>query len=349
MKKTHDDYTVYGTLNAAAIVGGLAIDGISNTLAKLNTKKADAIFNAAQSQYMDSLHVFEDNLARTKKTILSVVCLKKQIMKGSMKRWVKAYKRLNPNIKLQPPQGLGELSRFKFDQKSLSEIKDLTKVYQTFDESQFGENSFNVALLMIQDGTISNLTHSMRDVVHAEKFCDGTLKRAASDNLKIQSIDVLAQFSTTAFMTALTGISSAFASGKQLNAAKKAAAQFEYQKELIAINNTKINAIEQYATEHLNALNACLPLLKEQVSVAAQIIKSKDNFFHFGSLPQDKFTEDELNKLSYIVSLGNAVKAIVSSPIISQNGEVFNGDNSAFHSALSFIKDYERHCLELKS
>lgn len=353
MEKTYgDDYNkdfdAYAKGSAAATLTGMLIGGIGRGIAKKNQKKAEEIYNTAKDRYMSSYNVFQRNTEKTKKTITSIVCLKKKIMSNYMKSFLDAYKRLAPQVKSQDSQGLGELKRFMLGQEKLEEIRKLTDAYLLYDEQQLGEKASNVALLMVQDGTISNLMYSMRDVIYAGKINDEDLKKSSMDNLKIQSIGVIAEFSTVAVEFGISGISDAFRSGTQVNEAKEAAAQFEYQKEIIDTKNIKITAIDKYAKLHLKLLRRLLPVLEEMVTRSVHIIKSKDNFFHFGRIELQKFTQNELDILAFTSSLVEAVKAVIDSPIICQKGDdVFNGDRSGFIGVWNQIGYYENRCLGL--
>lgn len=189
----------------------------------------------------------------------------------------------------------------------------------------------------------------MRDVIYASKISDNELKRSSMDNLKIQSIGVIAQFSTIAVEFGFSGISDAFSAGKQLNEAKEAVAQFERQKEEVEIKNAKIDAINQYANIHLKLLNRFVPLMEEYVTRSVQLIRSKDNIFHLGRIKEHKFTQDEIEVLAFTFSLIGAVKAIIDSPIISQSGDVFNGNKADFNRAQDCVETFERKSIEMRS
>lgn len=343
------DFDTYAKTGAAVTFGGMLIGGIGKGIAKHNQKKAERIYGPARDRYISSLSAYEESIERTKKTITGVVCLKKRILHDHMMRFLKAYKRLAPQIKLRDSQGLGELQRFVFGQDEFQEIGRLTDVYLSYNELELGERAADVALLLVQDGTVSNLAYSVRDIIYAGINKDEDLKRNSMDELKIQSIGAIAQFSSVAVEFGLSGMSDAFNSGKQLNNAKETAARYERRRELIEINNTKVNAIGEYANIHLKLLNRFVPLMEEYVTRTVQIIKRRDNIFHFGRIQERKFTQYELEVLAFTFSLVGAVKTVIDSPIISQNGEVFTENNSDFDEVLDCVDIFERRSEELSA
>lgn len=202
---------------------------------------------------------------------------------------------------------------------------------------------------MVQDGTVSNIAGSIRNIIMAGKIGDEELKRISMDDLKLQSIGVIAEFSTVAVEFGLSGISDAFSSGRRLSEAKEAAARFGYQKEVLDVNCTKVEAINRYANDHLMLLNRFNPLMEEYVSRAVQIIRSKDNLFRLGRIKEQKFTQEELGILAFTFSLAGATKAVIDSPIISKFGTAFDGDKTAFYSAQNAVATFEKKRITMRT
>lgn len=354
MGKTYgDDYNKnfdnFAAVTTALTLTSTAVGGLSKIISKGNQQKAQKIYDVAYNRYISSFNQFQHNVVITKKTIANVVSIKKQIMLKNMKKFLKAYKRLAPQFKLQNSQGLEELQRFIFRQEDFQEIKRTANAYRSYNEYKLGEKVSEVAMLMVQDGTVSNLANCIKDVIFIGKTDDYTLKKNNIDNLKIQSINILAQYSTVSLEFAISNISDAFRSGKYLKEMKEAAAQLDVQKEILDTNNVKINAINSYANVHLKLLTRLSPLIDEYVNLSVKIIKSKDNIFHFGKIKEDQFTQNEFEILAFTFSLVAAVKAVIDSPIISKNGNVFNGSNSKFNEVQNHIEMFERKCIEMKS
>lgn len=349
-KEYNDDYNkdfdTYKKANAAVSLGGFIIGGIGMGIAKRNQKKAEQIYGPSYEKYMISLRIFEENSQKAKETITDLVRLKKQIMSTHIKSYLKALRRLNSNIDLIKNQTDRDLQLFI--NQDFTELNRLVNAYQKFDEQELGNDISNIALLMVQDGTISNLAYTMKDVIQAGKIKDDELKRNSIDNLKIQSIDIIAQFSTAAIEFGLSGISDAFSSGKRVNQAKIFAAKCEENKERIDIQNLKNIAINNYAVQHLKLLQKLVPLMEEYVGLSIQIIKNKDNIFHFGQIKIDKFTKEEFDLLSWTSTLVQTAKVVIDAPIISQNGDVYNEIPFDFTSAQNDIEVFERHRLEMK-
>ena len=336
--RNNDDYNknrlgyLLGVFGIFASTGGLL-----SYKANKNRKKAEEIRDAAISDYNKLIKNFDAISQTTKKTISDVVLMKKSIMKCYMKKFLKAYRRLAPQIKLNKSQGLKELQSYAFNEQDFSLLGKSIQAYNAFNNKRLGERAFNVAILMVQDGMVSSLSHNVREVIRAGKINDEELKREKSDELKIQSIGVISQFSTLALEYTLSSVSAYSDSKLAIEKANDFAAELECKKENVKIRTIQINAINQYAYEHLRLLTKLLPLLQMHIECAVEIIKSKDNLFHFGRINELKFTQNELEKLAFTYALAGAAKAIIDSPIISKTGEVFNGDKSYFYNIQTAI------------
>ena len=146
---------------------------------------------------------------------------------------------------------------------------------------------------------------------------------------------MISKFSTLSIEFAISGVSDIFEASKEVNIAETQAELLRQNAEKIKIKTTSIRAVFEYANIHFDLLNNFIPMLDEYVPRAVDIIKSKDNFLHFGYISEEKFTEEEIKVLAFTMSLVGAVNIIINSPIISKTGEVFDGDKSKFYSNCS--------------
>lgn len=335
------EFSTAAAIGAALSAGSLAIGGLGKGLALHNQKKAQKILTDAHEQYALSYQTWKQQSDAAKRTITEVVTLKKQILITDMKRFLKAYRRLSPNIELKQSQGIGELKKFTLTKEHMKELNDCICTYQSYDTSCLKQKIHDISILMVQDGTVNHLTNSLRDIIYAAKANDDELKQISTDNLKIQSIHVISQFSTAALEFGISGISDALSSGNYLKEAKEAAARYQMEKQCLDIYTVRNNAIYQYAEIHKDLLSRYLPIMKEFVSRSVQIIREKDNFLHIGRISEDKFTEEEGELLAFTMSLAGTVKAIIDSPIIASDGTVFDGDTTNVTIAQNEIKKLE--------
>lgn len=341
-------YNKWVKTGTAVSLIGFFVGGISKKIAQKNQKEAQSIINDAQKRYNFAVEDLNSVVRTTRNTVMKVISLKKKIMKNNMKKFIKAYKRLAPQITLQDSQGIYELRRFAFSSEEFDYMQKERQVYLSYNEHRLGDKAFEVALLMVQDGTVSNLVECMNTCLEAKNLKDTDLKKSVIDNAKIQSIGDIAKIGTTAIMFGMSGISDAIASVSCIDDAKSFDAECTKEIEMIKIKRERIQAISDYAYIHLELLERFEALLNEYVKRAVKIIKSKDNFFHYGRIKEEKFTQEEIEILAFTLSLIGAVKTVIDSPIISKEGDVFDDQNSEFKSVQESVEIFEKKCIEMR-
>lgn len=350
MKNTYDD-EIYGNDYDAGYdkfqkagniisVAGLVIGGIGDMVAGRNQKKAQKIIDEANKQYADAAESRNEMAIFSKDMIVQVVSLKRKIIKKNLKKFVKSYKRLNPQIELQNSQGLSELKRFMFSTEKLDDIQKQAKPYLYYSSS--GKKSEDQALLMVQEDAI------FFDGISAFLKLNNSNTENCTDDDKIQNISAIAALSTASICFSLHGVKNAVSSAKSIDNANAYNALCMKEKEKLKIEEEKLRAILNYAEIHLNLLKWFEYLIEEYVNLSARIIKSKDNIFHYGRIKEEKFTEKEMEKLAFTLSLVGAVKTIIDSPIISKYGTVFEDEDGEFANVQQSVAIFEKQSQEMK-
>lgn len=339
-KDYNKEYDTVQAVTAVATLAGSSLGLVGKGIAGINQGRAVRILQQGQQEYLVACNSCNRILNNTQQLIRYVVSLKKQIMKDQMTDFLRAYKRLNPKISFKNSDGLNELERFIPDKQELKDLHLSSKVYIRYNESD--SSASKEALVMVQDGTVERISDHVKRIRQAEQIKDKDLKRATLDELKVEGIDLLAQFSTVAIEFAVEGITDAVSSIRKVNEAKRYAAEYHRCAEQLKLKETKLGAIEQYATIHMNLLEKYIKVLRVYIPRTVKIIREKDNLFHIGRIKQEKFTQDELKEMAFTFSLVGAVKAIIDSPIIAQNGEVYTEYNPGFENARDSLLTFEQ-------
>lgn len=334
MPDTHDkdydkEYNKTGCL-LGILAPFLLFGGVLNHKAKKKYKEADEIWNSASEKYNDALNRFEFSSFETKTTVNRVVLQKKQILKTEIKRFIKAYKRLAPQLQLAIPQNLNTIKNFTLDRTSLLQMQQTISAYERFDESRLGDKAFDIALMMVTDGTVSSLSNNIRDVIRAGKIKDEDLKRKSVDELKIQSIGIIWQFSSVAFEFGVSALTDYVEADSELARAKLYASEVEVKVQEIEGRIQSIDTIHKYAQQHKDVLENVYPLMQKHMGEAVNLIKDKDNIFHFGRIKKEKFTSNELGIIASACAIAGVVKAVIDAPIINKSGEVYEGQDEIF-------------------
>ena len=327
------DYDTYQKVSSFITVGSGAIGLIGEGITGLNRHRASKILEGAQKEFEAAYRNCENANRYARQSVQYAVSLKKQIMKEQMMAFLRAYKRLHPKISFGASEGLNELSWFIPAEKDLKDLSRAARVYARYNEKNSDCRASNVALVMVQEGTVERISDHLNNIRLAAQITDKDLKRTRQDELKIECINVLAEFSTASIEFAIGGIADALSSMREVNEAKRYASEYRYYAEQLHVKSLKMEAIGRYAEIHWRLLKKCQKVLKEYVPRTINIIREKDGFFHFKRIKEDAFTKDEFEEMTFTLSLVGAVKAIIDSPIIARNGEVYTEDNPKFKQA----------------
>lgn len=342
------DYDTIQAVTSVVGLGGNALGLLGMGIAGINQHRASKIIQSAKDEYESARRSYEQVSNSTRHYIQDVVNLKKQIMKDQMKTFLHAYKRLHPQIVLKKSAGLKEVERFAPEKQDFEDLRRSANVYARYNEERLGGRASNVALIMVQDGTVERIADHIKNIQIAAQIKDSDLKRNRLDELKIEGIDILAEFSAASIEFAVSGITDAISSIREVNEAKRCAVQYRDCAEQLKLKEIKMDAIWRYAEVHSRLLKRCRKVLGIYVPRTIKIIEQKDNFFRIGRIKPEKFTQDELSEMAFTFSLIKAVKAIIDSPIIALNGEVYTGNSSNFEEAQEFILISEKSLVPME-
>lgn len=315
----------------------------SNWLAKRKKQKAEARITEINEKLNECLCRYDECVGKAKYALIELVSVKKEIMKKEMRRFVKSYRRINPNILLKKPDGLNDVQYFteSFSVNDFNLIESQISIYNAFNPQN--KKAGSDAYIMLEEGIIDHLAEGISNYRTISEIENPEKRQAELDKLKIDNISTIAEISVASLMFGLSGLAEFFNSSSIFDRVE--VYEQEVNLKIAEINNkiVDLNAIRAYADAHINALKRLKKILPIYVDEAYKIIYSKDNFFHLGSISEEKFNDEELEKLAFTMALVQAVKAIINSPVLSNSGKVFSGDKSQYISAVTSISQYERN------
>ena len=248
------EYDLLQLASAAVTIGGATIGTMGKGLSFLNQGRSEKILRNAQQKYKESFESLERSAQAAQAAIQNVVLIKKDLMGKDMKLFLKAYRRLNPRIYFSPSAGLNELERFVPQRQEYRQLRLSARVYDRYDAARLGDRAGDVALVMVQDGTVRDIFLHVAKIHKARRHHDRDLEIQTRDELKLQMIPVLARFSTVALEFAVDGMTDMISSFKQVGEAKRVAAELRQQTETLKLNDTRVQAIGRYADIHLDLL-----------------------------------------------------------------------------------------------
>lgn len=333
---------------AFVAAGSLVVGSLGKLVAKTQHNRAERIYANGQSKFDEVYSEYTEVVDSAKETISHVVFLKQQLLKGSLKSFLKSYKRLSSDIRFKKSLGISELDRFVVNTPQVKALRITMSAYSSFDLMDLGEKAVDVAYMLVQDGTMSNIASNISNILKSRESGDKKALQSSVDNLKVDSVGAISSFAALAVGYGISGISDAFRASGSVDAAKQACAGFDVEIEKMKTNMVKVDAIERHAKQHLELLERFKPLLADYVTRCESIIRSKDNFLHIGRIKENKFAVGEMEVLAFTFSLVGAVKSVIDTPLITSEGDVYVDDTNGFNQAEQSIGMYEAKQIEMK-
>lgn len=307
------------------ILGGLAaaagIIGVGGHLsAKETNEEAERVANDARKLYDDAKNSLEQAQKRTEASLLDLGYAKKDVLEGSMNQFLIAFKRVK-NIEIRNSSGLNELSKFMIDEQESLQIKEMSDIYQSTFSSGAAGAATGAVIALAASGSLPVVTGTLGTAGAALMagevgIATGLAGSALSFGAAMTPLAAIA-----APVVLFTGISSSIKADENLEKAQTmyaqadAAAEKMRVAELICVGiSDKAEMFEELLFELNEMFSRCTMLLDSVTRKKAGIISKRADF--------NKFSEDEKKLLAITRSLAGAVKAVIDTPILDEDGDI---------------------------
>ncbi len=330
--------------------------------AKETNEQAQKISQEAQELYDDAKNLLEMAQNETEISLLKLGYEKKDILDTSMKQFLDTYSKLR-NVHLKESIGLNEISKFTLDQGDVIKIREMTDIYSSAIQSGATGAAAGAIVALAVSGSLPVVTGGLATAGTA--LAAGELSAAAGIAGSALSFGAAMTPLTTiaAPVVLFTGISASIKADENLEKAQTMQAEAEKASAEMAISRVLCQAITDRSNMFSDLLMNLNQMFSECVALSAGVVRKKEGKFlkKKQQLSTDDFTREELDLLSATRALAGAVKTVIDTPILSEDGHVSeeskkicdNEDNlkNEFAQKINKVKqiDYGVKPIELKS
>ena len=308
----------------AAVLGGLAAHG----KAKEYNRRAESILEEAENMYYSKKRSLEETQQKTEESLLKLGYSKKEVLETSVKQFLNNYQKIK-EVELKKSLGLNEIENFSIQNQEALELKEMSDIY----ESAFSKGATGAAA----GAVIALAASGSLPVVTGVLSTAGGLAIAgnigAAAGLAGSALSLATSLTPIAAIAApavlFTGISSVLKAEENLEKARASKRQAELAVEKMQTAETLCRGIirnSEMFDELLNKLNVmflhCNGLLTGVINRKTWIFNKK--------VKSSSLTEDELKLIAVTRALAGAVKAVIDTPILNQNGEISTEANSMY-------------------
>lgn len=331
------------------IAGAAGLLGLGGHLsAKETNEMAQRVSQEAQSMYYSAKVALETEKKITEQALLKLGSSKKRIMDSSIDRFLKAYDRIK-DVQLSDSVGLNELSRFSIDKQDTIELQKMSDIYSSSISSGAAGAAAGAVIALAASGSLPIVTGTLSIAGSALAMGEiGMAAELAGSALSFGA--VMTPLSAIAAPVVLfTGISASMKADENLEKANVMRAEAEEACEKMAVAQNLCIAIKDRSNMYDKLLYDLDSMYGTCTVLLDQVTRKKVKKAHRKTLTSADFTAEELKLIAVTRALTAAVKAVIDTPILSENGNISSKSQSVYNSTMKALPSFSSQVDEVKS
>lgn len=280
-------------------LGAAVLGAAGHSVAKETNEKAQRIANDAQKIYADAKSSLESAQRRTETSLNEFATTKKNVLQGSMTRFMKSFDRVK-HIQLGDTPGLEELEKFSIKPADIVAIQHMADI-----QDNFGSGVAGVA---------------------------AGLGLASVGGLAATSLAGLSAIAGPVML--FTAFSANTKADENLEKAQKMYAQAEAAVSKMKTSETLCLAIKKRSEMFDSLLADCNEYFAMATAKLENVISKRAGFFGSMSsapIPAEKFTKEDRDVMSVAFSLAGTVKAVIDTPILTKSGNLDESSQAKYN------------------
>lgn len=314
------------------LLGGLSVlGGIGGHLsAKEKNEQAQQIADEAKRLYDNARNSLKGAQERTQDSLLALGTTKKQVLDTSIAQFMIAYNRVK-EAELSNPGEIDELKNFMIDEQGILQLKEMSDIYESALSSGAAGAATGALVALAASGALSTVTGTLS--IAGSLLTVGEFSMAAGVAGSAVSLGAAATpFAAIAAPVVLfSGISADMKADENIEKAKTMYAEAEAAAEKMKTSEVLCDAISEKA----KMFNDLLLELDKRFSYCTALLdgvtKKRMGFFS-RKVNAKKLTDEEKKLLAITRALAGAVKNVISTPILTDNGEITSESQDLYES-----------------
>ena len=327
---------VLGALAVGTTVLGVA----GHSVAKDTNEEAQRIAKNAEKAYDDAKQSLELSQQSTENSLVELGYLKKKVLETSVNQFIRAYDRIK-DIKLSESIGLSEISNFKIDKQEVIKLQEMSSIYASAFSGGVAGATTGAAIALAASGSLPIVTGVLSTAGSALMLGQVGIATSLAGSALSFSAAMTPFGAVVAPVVFFSGLSSSIKADENLEKARVMEAEANVAIEKMKTSQNMSDAIRERADmfndllEELNTMfSACTQLLDEV---------TKDKTRQFGNkITAKSFTQDELKLIAATRSLAGAVKSVIDTPILNQDGTISDNSEEFYYNTAKQLPNFER-------
>lgn len=310
-------------MSLLALLGiGAALVGVGGHISASDTnEKARVISDEAKSIYNKAKASLENAQKDTESSLLKLGYLKKEVLDTSIFQFLRAYERIK-NIEFRETKGMNELSNFTIQKTEALQLQTMTDIYNSTIASGAAGAATGAVVALAASGSLPIVTGVLSSAGSALIAGEvGVAAELAGSALSFgAAMTPLAAIAAPVLL--FTGINSSIKADENLEKAHTMYAQATAASEQMKNSEILCYAITEKAEMYDNLLNDLNHMFAYCSALLDKITKKKLGLFGNKKINADSFSDDELKVIAVTRALAGAVKSVIDTPILAEDGTV---------------------------
>ena len=318
-------FLIAGLGVAAGVVGTSSHISARNTNKKAKEKETEAknIYDRAESSLNNAEKRVEKELER-------IGYRKKKVLDSSMNKFIISYDKIK-HIKVIESSGLNEILNFTIDKQDIINIKKMSSI----NVASFQGGMTGLAIGLAANGSLSFI---------AKNVAKAGVSSAVGDSALL--------FGMTPLVAPILLFSGLAASMKADENYEKATVMYEQvlaEVEKMKVSETLYNSISKRSAMFYDLLEKLDKMFSESSFLLEKMIQTKEKKKIGERLTSEDFSQEELNLIAVTRSLAGAIKSVIDTPILSQEGNISEESEKVYDKTVERLPDFNRAVNDVKA
>lgn len=329
-------------------VGAALLGAGGHLSAKETNERAQSLSEDARELYNNAKSSLEKAQGVTEKSLLKLGYSKKNVLDTSMKQFLNSYDKIK-TVVVKESVGLNEISNFTIDQQDAIQLREMTDIYSSSVSSGATGAAAGAIVALAASGDLLLVTDGL--ALAGSALAAGEIGAAAG--IAGSALSFGAAMTPLAAVAApvvlFTGISASIKADENLEKAQTMYAEAEAASEKMKVSETLCNAISERADMFDETLTELNGLFSRCTNLLDEVIRKKEGRFFKKTLTSADFSENDLQLIAVARSLAGAVKAIIDTPILNNEGGIAYESQEVYDATVKELPDFSRAVVEVES
>lgn len=316
--------------------------------AKETNEKAQRTCEDARELYDEAKHSLEIAQGRTENALVKLGYDKKKVLDTSMSQFLANYDKVK-NVQVKESFGINEISKFTIDQQGAIQLREMTNIYSASFASGATGAAAGAAVALAASGMLPIVTGEL--AMAGSALAVGEIGAAAG--MAGSALSFGAAMTPLAAVAApvvlFTGISASIKADENLEKANAMYAEAKAASEKMKISEVLCGAITEKSEMFDDLLRELNEMFAQCSSLMAGIIRKREGKIFKKKLTSENFSEDELKLLAVTRALAGAVKVVIDTPILSENGDISYEAEDMYNQTVEKLPEFNQAVNEVKA